>query len=133
MIFYYTKLQSQSGARHCVPSVVLRAALSSHEGRDATQSTRRALTPTPRSRNPNQAAVDTLVVQTSCWLGVCELQRNPNHLQSLAALARATQQTGHPARAQQIWQDLVQRAEALSTPDDLPAFREARQALQATA
>lgn len=61
------------------------------------------------------------------------LQRNPNHLQALAALAWAYHQSGQAASARQTCQDLVQRAIALSTSDDLPALREARQALQATA
>jgi tetratricopeptide (TPR) repeat protein len=61
------------------------------------------------------------------------LQRNPTHFQSLAALAWAYHQRGQTASARQTCQDLVQRAEALSTPDDLPALCEARQALQAIA
>lgn len=61
------------------------------------------------------------------------LQRNPNHLQSLAALAWAYQQTAQTARQRQTCQDLVQRATALSAPDALPALCEARQALHAMA
>jgi tetratricopeptide (TPR) repeat protein len=61
------------------------------------------------------------------------LQRNPNHFQSLAALAWAYQQSGQMTSERQTCQDLVQRAEILSVPDDLPALREARQALQAIA
>lgn len=60
-------------------------------------------------------------------------QRNPNHFQSLAALAWAYGQTGETENARQTWQDIVERAETLSAPDDLPALREARQTLAATA
>jgi tetratricopeptide (TPR) repeat protein len=60
------------------------------------------------------------------------LQRNPNHFQSLAALAWAYQQGGRTASAQQTCRDLVQRAAALSILDDLPPLREAREVLQAT-
>jgi hypothetical protein len=61
------------------------------------------------------------------------LQRNLNHFQSLAALGWAYQQIGHKTHEKQMCQDLVSRAQALSVPDDLPALREARQVLQATA
>ena len=60
------------------------------------------------------------------------LQRNPNHFQSLAALGWAYQQIGQRTHEKQTYQDLVSRAQALSVPDDLPAFREARQVLQPT-
>ena len=58
------------------------------------------------------------------------LQRNPNHFQSLAALGWAYRQNGQTANGQDICQDLVSRAQALSVPEDLPALHEARQALQ---
>jgi tetratricopeptide (TPR) repeat protein len=58
------------------------------------------------------------------------LKRNPNHFQSLAALAWAYQQTGQKTSAQQTCQDLVSRAQVLSVPDDLPALRDARGVLQ---
>lgn len=61
------------------------------------------------------------------------LQRNPNHFQSLAALSWAYQKSSKTANVRQTCEDLVQRAEALSLPDDLPALYEARQTLQATA
>jgi tetratricopeptide (TPR) repeat protein len=61
------------------------------------------------------------------------VQRNPNHLPALSALAWAYHQTGQTESAQQTSQELVERAEALSTPSDLPALQEARHALQATA
>jgi tetratricopeptide (TPR) repeat protein len=61
------------------------------------------------------------------------LRRNPNHLQSLAALAWAYQHTGERASEKQTYQDIVRRAQALSVPDELPALSEARQALQPTA
>lgn len=61
------------------------------------------------------------------------LQRNPNHFQSLAALGWGYQQIGQRTHENQTYQDLVSRAQALSVPDDLPALREARQVLQATA
>jgi hypothetical protein len=60
------------------------------------------------------------------------LQRNPNHFQSLAALGWAHQQTGQTTHEQQAYHDLVSRAQALSVPEDLPALREARRALQPT-
>lgn len=71
-------------------------------------------------------------VEAATELAQRRLQRNPNHLQSLAALMWAEQQTGQSASAQQTCRDIVQRAEALSAPDELPALHEARQALQAT-
>jgi hypothetical protein len=58
------------------------------------------------------------------------LQKNPNHFQSLAALGWAYQQNGQTTRVQQIGQDLVSRAQALSVPDDLPALLEARHVFQ---
>lgn len=60
------------------------------------------------------------------------LQKNPNHLQSLAVLGWAYQQNGQTAPVNQMCQELVSRAHALSVPDDLPALREARQMLQST-
>jgi tetratricopeptide (TPR) repeat protein len=61
------------------------------------------------------------------------LQRNPNHFQSFSALAWAYHQTGQTANQQQMCREIVERAEALSVPPDLPALREARQTLQVTA
>ena len=58
------------------------------------------------------------------------LQKNPNHFQSLAALAWAYQQSGQPIEVNQRCQELVSRAQALSVPDDLPAVCEARQIIQ---
>ena len=61
------------------------------------------------------------------------LQRTPNHFQSLAALGWAYRQTGQMAKGQRICQDLINRAQALSVPEDAPALREAREALQPVA
>jgi hypothetical protein len=61
------------------------------------------------------------------------LQRNPNHFQSLSALAWAYHQTGQTANQQQMCREIVKRAEALSVPSDLPALRDACQTLQVTA
>jgi hypothetical protein len=58
------------------------------------------------------------------------LQRNPNHFQSLAATGWAYRQSGQTANGRHICQDLVNRAQALSVPEDLPALHEARQVLQ---
>ena len=72
------------------------------------------------------------LVNAAIELARRRLQRNPNHLQSLAALVWAYQQTGQTPNEKQTCQDIVSRAQALSVPDDLPALREARQALQRT-
>ena len=60
------------------------------------------------------------------------LQRNPNHFQSLAALAWAYAQTGQAERQQQTYRDIVERAAAGPVNPQIPAVVEARQALQTT-
>jgi tetratricopeptide (TPR) repeat protein len=59
------------------------------------------------------------------------LRKNPNHLQSLAALAWAYQQNGQTALQHQTYQQLLSRAEHVSSAAESPAVVEARQALQA--
>ena len=59
------------------------------------------------------------------------LLANPWHLQSLAALAWAYQQTGQTALQRQVSHQLVRRAEEVQAAADMPALHEARQALQA--
>lgn len=59
------------------------------------------------------------------------LRKNPNHMQSLAALAWAYQQNGQTALQHQTYQQLLSRAEHVSAAAESPAVVEARQALQA--
>jgi tetratricopeptide (TPR) repeat protein len=58
------------------------------------------------------------------------LQRNPNHFQSLAAMAWAYEQTGQTALQQQTYQEIVHRAEQAPVSAQAPAFVEAQEALQ---
>lgn len=58
------------------------------------------------------------------------LQRNPNHFQSLAALAWAYGQTGDTARQQQTYQEIVRRAAQMPISEHAPALVEARAGLQ---
>jgi tetratricopeptide (TPR) repeat protein len=57
------------------------------------------------------------------------LERNPNHFQSLAALGWAYHQTGQTSRQHQMYQTLINRAEAAPVDAGMPALFEARQAL----
>ncbi len=59
------------------------------------------------------------------------LLQNPNHLQSLAALAWAHGREGHFALRRQACGQLVRRAEAVGLAPDAPMLTEARQALLA--
>jgi hypothetical protein len=59
------------------------------------------------------------------------LLANPWHLQSLAALAWAYQQTGQTALQRQVCRQLVRRADEVQAAPDIPALHEARQVLQA--
>jgi tetratricopeptide (TPR) repeat protein len=61
------------------------------------------------------------------------LLANPWHLQSLAALAWAYQQTGQTTLQRQVSRQLVRRADEVQAASDIPALHEARQALQADA
>jgi len=58
------------------------------------------------------------------------LQRNPNHFQSLAAMAWAYEQTGQTSLQQQTYQEIVDRAEQAPVSAQAPAFVEAQEALQ---
>lgn len=58
------------------------------------------------------------------------LQRNPNHFQSLAAMAWAYGQIGDIARQQHTYQDIVRRAALMPCADQAPGVVEARAALQ---
>ncbi len=58
------------------------------------------------------------------------LHLNPNHFQSLAALAWAYHDIGQTSRQQQTYQELIQRADAAPVAAHLPALLEARQALE---
>jgi hypothetical protein len=60
------------------------------------------------------------------------LQRNPNHFQSLAALAWAYGQTGKTSLQQQTYQEIMHRAEQMPVSAQVPALVEAREALQTT-
>ena len=60
------------------------------------------------------------------------LQRNPNHFQSLAALAWAYGQTGNTSLQQQTYQEIMRRAEQMPVSAEVPALLEARGALQTT-
>ncbi len=57
------------------------------------------------------------------------LHSNPNHFQSLAALAWAYQHTGQASLQQQTYQEIVNRAEHVPVHAQTPALIEARQAL----
>jgi tetratricopeptide (TPR) repeat protein len=57
------------------------------------------------------------------------LQRNPNHFQSLAALAWVYAQSGQASRQQQICQEIIERAAELPVSDQAPALVEAREVL----
>jgi tetratricopeptide (TPR) repeat protein len=57
------------------------------------------------------------------------LQRNPNHFQSLAAMAWAYEQTGKTSLQQQTYQEIVDRAEQAPVSTQAPAFVEAQEAL----
>jgi tetratricopeptide (TPR) repeat protein len=59
------------------------------------------------------------------------LLQNPNHLQSLAALAWAYARTGQVAEQRQAWGQFVRRAEAVGLAPDAPALAEARHVLHA--
>jgi hypothetical protein len=61
------------------------------------------------------------------------LLANPWHLQSLAALAWAYQQTGQTALQRQVCRQLVRRADEVQAAPDSPALHEARHVLQADA
>ena len=56
------------------------------------------------------------------------LQQNPNHFQSLAALAWAYGDTGQTSRQYQMYQALINRAGATPVNANIPALIEARQA-----
>jgi len=56
---------------------------------------------------------------------------NPCHLQSLAALAWAYQQTGQTALQRQVCHQFVRRAEEVQAAPDTPALHEARRVLHA--
>jgi len=58
------------------------------------------------------------------------LQHNPNHFQSLAAIAWAYEQTGQTSLQQQTYQEIVDRAEQAPVSIQAPAFVEAQEALQ---
>ncbi len=58
---------------------------------------------------------------------------NPCHMQSLAALAWAYQQTGQTALQQQACRQFVRRAEEVHLAPDAPELREAMQVLRADA
>jgi hypothetical protein len=58
---------------------------------------------------------------------------NPCHMQSLAALAWAYQQTGQTALQRQVCRQLVRRAEEVQLAPDAPELREAMQVLQVEA
>jgi tetratricopeptide (TPR) repeat protein len=60
------------------------------------------------------------------------LQRNPNHFQSMSAMAWAYAQIGQDDQQQQIYKDIIQRSEAGPVNPQIPAVVEARQALQTT-
>jgi hypothetical protein len=58
------------------------------------------------------------------------LQRNPNHFQSMAAMAWAYAQMGQIDRQQQTYKEIVKCAAAGPVNPQIPAVVEARQALQ---
>jgi hypothetical protein len=58
---------------------------------------------------------------------------NPCHMQSLAALAWAYQQTGQTVLQQQACRQFVRRAEEVHLAPDAPELREAMQVLRADA
>jgi hypothetical protein len=57
------------------------------------------------------------------------LQQNPNHFQSLAALAWAYGHTGQTSRQHRMYQVLIDRADAAPVDANIPVLIEARQAL----
>jgi tetratricopeptide (TPR) repeat protein len=59
------------------------------------------------------------------------LLQNPNHLQSLAALAWAYGRMGRVAERRQAWSQFVRKAEAVGLAPGAPALAEARRALHA--
>ena len=59
------------------------------------------------------------------------LVRNPNHFQSLAALAWAYKQIGKPELQHQTYQEIVSRAGTAPVSPQAPALVEAQSALQA--
>jgi hypothetical protein len=61
------------------------------------------------------------------------LRQNPNHLQSLAALAWAYGRTGRVAEQREAWSQFVRKAEAVGLASDAPALAEARRVLQPVA
>jgi tetratricopeptide (TPR) repeat protein len=61
------------------------------------------------------------------------LLQNPNHLQSLAALAWAYGRTGQVAEQRQAWSQFIRKAEAVGLAPDAPALALARRALHAAA
>ncbi len=56
------------------------------------------------------------------------LQQNPNHFQSLAALAWAYGRMEQASRQHQMYQVLIDRADAAPVDAGIPALMEARQA-----
>jgi len=66
-------------------------------------------------------------------LAQSRLLANPCHLQSLAALAWAYQQTGQTALQRQVCRQFVRRAEEVQAAADTPGLPEARQILHADA
>ncbi|MGQ4810208.1 hypothetical protein NKDENANG_03657 [Candidatus Entotheonellaceae bacterium PAL068K] len=63
-------------------------------------------------------------------LALRRLQRNPNHFQSLVALAWAYEQIGKPSLQQQTYQEIVDRAEQAPVYAQAPALVEAHEALE---
>jgi tetratricopeptide (TPR) repeat protein len=61
------------------------------------------------------------------------LLQNPNHLQSLAALAWAYGRAGQAAEQRQAWSQFVRKGEAVGLASDAPALAEARRVLHAAA
>jgi tetratricopeptide (TPR) repeat protein len=59
------------------------------------------------------------------------LLQNPNHLQSLAALAWAYGRTGQGAEQRQAWSQFARKAEAVGLAPEAPALAEARRVLHA--
>ncbi|HSE06548.1 MAG TPA: hypothetical protein VLK35_20540 [Methylomirabilota bacterium] len=61
------------------------------------------------------------------------LRQNPNHLQSLAALAWAYGRTGQVAEQRQAWSEFVRAAQVAGLAPDAPPLAEARRVLHAVA
>lgn len=59
------------------------------------------------------------------------LLQNPNHLQSLAALAWAYRRIGQTAEQRQAWSQFARKAEAVGLAPEAPALAEARRVLHA--